>query len=198
MRRALQRGGKASGTGWGVASASDVRPLRAARQADRGGHRVPRLLAEHGRPVVRSLLPSPRRIELRDAGAAQQLDRRVEPQDHPVAGRVTRGRLWQGWWDHELDATIDLGRVRPIGSVSLSFLENEGAWIVPPDSVEIFVSRDGEAWTGVEGDGIGTTNMADSTEARFLRFRVTRGILPVGHPGAGQPGWVFADEIVVR
>ena len=106
--------------------------------------------------------------------------------------------IWQGWWDHDLDATIDMGRVRTIRSVSLSFLENEGAWIVPPDSVEIFVSRDGEAWTGVEGDGAGTTDMADSTEARFLRIRVARGILPAGHPGAGQPGWLFADEIVVR
>jgi hexosaminidase len=106
--------------------------------------------------------------------------------------------IWQGWWDHDLDATIDLGRVRPIRSVSLSFLENEGAWIVPPDSVAIFVSPDGEEWTEVEGDRDGTTDMADSIAARFLRVRAARAILPAGHPGAGQPGWLFADEIVVR
>jgi hexosaminidase len=106
--------------------------------------------------------------------------------------------IWQGWWEHDLDATIDMGRVRTIRSVSLSFLENEGAWIIPPDSVSIFVSRDGEAWTEVEGDRDGTTDMADFTETRFVRIRAARAILAVPHPGAGQPGWLFADEIVVR
>jgi hexosaminidase len=122
--------------------------------------------------------------------------------------------VWQGWWDHDLGATIDLGRLQSIRSVSLSFLDNEGAWIIPPDSIAIFLSPDGETWT--EADGEWTTedprgsepgqaraalsfrDPADSPEARFIRVDGVRAALPAGHPGAGGPGWLFVDEIVVR
>jgi len=122
--------------------------------------------------------------------------------------------IWQGWWDHDLDATIDLGRLRPIRSVALSFLANEGAWIVPPDSVALLVSRDGEVWRGAGGEwrtkdhrgsGPGRTSAtlpvpdpADLAGIRFIRIAATRAILPPGHPGAGQSGWLFVDEVVVR
>ena len=37
-----------------------------------------------------------------------------------------------------------------------------------------------------------------AAEARFVRIEATnRGILPEGHPRAGSPAWIFADEIAV-
>lgn len=35
--------------------------------------------------------------------------------------------------------------------------------------------------------------------ARLLRVRVKNlGTLPAGHPAAGQPAWLFVDEIIVN
>ncbi|MFW6085166.1 MAG: discoidin domain-containing protein, partial [Gemmatimonadota bacterium] len=136
-----------------------------------------------------------------------------------------RDGIWQGWWDHDLEATIDLGRMRTVRSVELSFLENEGAWILPPDSVAVFLSRDGCRWTeigvdptgedppdaGTAGDGRARKvdvsfsvdgrahgDRAKLPEARYVRIQATRALLPAAHPGAGESGWIFADEIVVR
>ena len=42
-------------------------------------------------------------------------------------------------------------------------------------------------------------NAASPSAVRFIRVSARAGgVLPVGHPGAGQPAWLFADEVIVR
>lgn len=127
-----------------------------------------------------------------------------------------RDGVWQGWWDRDLDATIDLGNVRRVRTIELSFLENEGAWILPPDMVALSISRDGDSWDEMDaGWTVERSGKTDSDQAsrvtarlslidrreaaaRYVRVEAARAILPDDHPGAGDPGWLFVDEIVVR
>jgi hexosaminidase len=37
-----------------------------------------------------------------------------------------------------------------------------------------------------------------SKKARYIRVTAKNGLCPAGHPGAGKPAWIFADEIVVK
>jgi len=169
-----------------------------------------------GRPVV---LASPPDLRYPGTGPDALTDGLRGSENH-------RDGVWQGWWDHDLEATVDLGSVRTIRSVELSFLESEGAWILPPESVAVFLSMDGETWREVEdparanalddraapvGRGSGpasSTRISFSIDdrngrdglpaARYVRVEAARALLPAGHPGAGEPGWLFADELVVR
>ncbi|MBM3908617.1 MAG: beta-N-acetylhexosaminidase [Gemmatimonadetes bacterium] len=120
--------------------------------------------------------------------------------------------LWQGWWGPDVEAVLDLGAARRADSVSVRFLQNVRSWIVLPARVEFAWSVDGATWRDLGGvahtvpvmrEGAITRAFAaalpsDATP-RYLRVRArTAGPLPIGHPGAGQPSWLFADEIVVR
>ncbi|MDX1577534.1 MAG: beta-N-acetylhexosaminidase, partial [Gemmatimonadota bacterium] len=83
-------------------------------------------------------------------------------------------------------------------------------WIFFPRSVEFYLSSDGETWEMAgrrenaaepdrepEARRIGVA--VDGKAARYVRV-VARGVdpLPDWHAGAGEPGWLFADEIIVE
>ena len=118
---------------------------------------------------------------------------------------------WQGFLGDDLDATIDFGVSQPIKKISSNFLQRSGAWIFLPVEVEWFVSDDGsnfkplpavknEGTPTEEGTVIRTFSAgAVNTNARFVRVRAKNiGVCPPGHAGAGQPAWLFVDEIVVE
>ena len=117
---------------------------------------------------------------------------------------------WQGFYDQDVVATIDLGEIQPITYIYASFLQDTGPWIIFPREVIFEVSEDGEvfeeflraeapqppdsleATTSVYGGGIGDVLVL----ARYVRMRaVTYGSLPDWHLGAGNPSWVFVDEM---
>ena len=56
---------------------------------------------------------------------------------------------WQGYLGVDLDAVVDLGAVYHADSVTVSMLEDAGAWIFLPKQVEISVSDDGLNFTHV-------------------------------------------------
>lgn len=135
----------------------------------------------------------------------------------PSAGALTDGLLGsaghrdglsQGWWDHDLDATVDLGSVQPVRSVTLHTLQNVRSWILPPEAVTVYVSADGETWhthqarhtmaSGDESVRRVVIEVPVDGQARYVRVTAPRRALPDDHPGAGHAGWLFADEIVVR
>lgn len=121
--------------------------------------------------------------------------------------------VWQGWWEDDLTATVDLGSVVEIHSVGLGFLDNPSSWILPPERVAVSVSADGETWTEPRFSVENTAEPAKRDEGprtirhrvsfptvietRFVRLDVARGRLPTGHPGAGDAAWLFADEIEI-
>jgi len=80
-----------------------------------------------------------------------------------------------------------------------------------PQSVTFEISNDGKNFTelGTVKNTISpdekspviknfTLNVR-AQKARFIRATAKNlGVCPKGHPGGGQPAWVFADEIVVN
>jgi hexosaminidase len=121
--------------------------------------------------------------------------------------------LWQGWWGRQdVEAVLDLGAPRRADSIAVRFLQNVRSWIVLPARVEFAWSDDGSAWhplrdathgVPVAREGAIIHAFAAPVPAgitlRYVRVRaINAGPLPAGHPGAGQPSWLFGDEVVVR
>jgi hexosaminidase len=127
-------------------------------------------------------------------------------------GQTFNDGLWNGWWGPDLDATFDLDAVRPVTVVALSLLENVNSWIVYPDTLELFRSSDGDRWELVHRKILDRPVVQDASSrelfpfdlpadfrARWLRVVAKGGKrLPAWHSAAGQPAWIFADEIVIE
>lgn len=117
---------------------------------------------------------------------------------------------WLGWISSDLVATLDLGQPETINSISVQFLQNASvnSWL--PAEVKFEASADGtnyqllgtvNASSGekIIGPVIQTYQVKSGSAARYLRITgVNRGTCPDWHFAAGQPAWLFADEIVVQ
>ncbi|OOG71890.1 c-type cytochrome domain-containing protein [Algoriphagus sp. A40] len=117
---------------------------------------------------------------------------------------------WLGFREAPLEIEIFLdGKTSP-KELSLSILLNESAYLFPPESVEI--------WTGNPKDWQKqpTAAITQSQKIEDVRFGVLSfplpetpfekikirikpiSKLPSWHPGAGEKGWVFVDEILLN
>ena len=109
-------------------------------------------------------------------------------------------RRWQGFIGKGFDATVDLGRVRTVDSVSMTFMQQTGPEVFLPAAVELLLSSDG---TNFETAGIREPDSADRDKsncyadfvwsprrpARYVRVKARHG---------QRGGWLFTDEIVVN
>lgn len=118
---------------------------------------------------------------------------------------------WQGYNGVDLDATVDLGKVETVRRVAAGFLQDPDSWIFMPLSLEVALSVDGTAFTPagtienevderLEGTVVRDFAVAIApAEARYVRVRArNRGVCPRWHKGAGEPAFVFADEVTVE
>jgi predicted alpha-1,2-mannosidase len=130
--------------------------------------------------------------------------------DHQRGGDNFRTGVWQGYQGVDLVATVDLGAKQKINRLAGSFLQEYGSWIFMPKEVEFFVSDDGKKFRSVgkvanqiplnEEDAV-TQELAvrPRCEARYVKMAAkTIGTCPEGHPGAGQPAWIFCDEFIIE
>jgi len=129
-----------------------------------------------------------------------------------VRGSTFNDGFWNGWWGPDLDATIDLGAEHPIGEVALSLLEQVNSWILYPTEVELLLSRDGTTWSPMDRRALDPVVRPDGASRQQVRLTPPQGSrarwvrvvahggrrLPAWHAGAGQPAWIFADEVIVR
>ncbi|MFZ4521899.1 MAG: family 20 glycosylhydrolase [Bacteroidales bacterium] len=122
-----------------------------------------------------------------------------------------RDGLWQGFLGNDLDIIIDLGSEKPVNSVQANFLQNQRSWIFLPKVVEYSLSSDGKKYHSF--NEVPNTvsekevqaiiqpfnfQFRSNTKARYVRIKATNlGKCPQWHEGAGQPCWLFADEIVI-
>jgi len=118
---------------------------------------------------------------------------------------------WQAWNGSNAEVTIDLQQASEIKTISVSSLQNPGAWIFLPKKVEFFVSADGKTFQKV-GEAINDvdaltgavqrkvfTASFNPVSANFVKVVVQNlGKCPKGHGGEGKPAWLFVDEITVE
>lgn len=119
-------------------------------------------------------------------------------------------RDWLGFSGNDLDAIIDLDSLIMIHNVTFGALHNPGDWIFLPEKVEFELSTDGihyfsaprilthpDPVTGNEIINYSFNNI--NTEARYIKVIAKNiGVCPEGHPGAGEPAWLFIDELIVN
>ncbi|WP_299683220.1 FN3 associated domain-containing protein [uncultured Dokdonia sp.] len=116
---------------------------------------------------------------------------------------------WTGYFGTDLNTTIDLGAIKPIQHVSFSTMESVGSWILYPTDFTVYtsttkkgpfkkaaamkVSREGE---GGDTETKKVTLELSTTEARYVKVVIkNHDKLPEWHPAAGNPAWLFVDEI---
>lgn len=128
-----------------------------------------------------------------------------------IKGKQAVGKFWHGFDSQDLIATLDLGQSKSVSRISLGCMQQYGSWIFLPTTVKFEVSTDGQQFrevgnittdVPVSQGGHVTKEYTASFETSQVRYiRVTAKRLPVcpeGHPGAGKPAWLFADELVVQ
>ncbi|HSK13057.1 MAG TPA: family 20 glycosylhydrolase [Phnomibacter sp.] len=127
-----------------------------------------------------------------------------------IRGTFTVGKYWHGISGRDMVAIIDMGSITNISNISLGCLHKYSDWIFLPQSVTFEISDDGLRFMQmgmVSNDrsidvreAIHDFRMTApaGTKARYLRISAKNNLCPPGHPGAGKPGWIFADEIVVQ
>ena len=132
--------------------------------------------------------------------------------DGTLGTRDHQDGSWLGFRGDDLDARIDLGREMQVARVGLDCLNSQGSWILLPPWVEVQLSPDGVEWshagrveiplqrdpkTGVHRFEVAVDS--DQRSVRYIRIRAGNpGHLPEWHAGAGEPAWLFVDEVVVE
>jgi hexosaminidase len=116
-----------------------------------------------------------------------------------------------GWCDSDVEVIIDMSGTS-YSSVTLSGFAFKYDWIFPPTDMTISVSENGKDFTQIahaeyvlEGgidDGNGCqehTLTFPESSARYLKIHAgCIRELPEWHDGAGRPGFLFVDEIIVK
>lgn len=114
---------------------------------------------------------------------------------------------WQGFPGKPLTVVLDCGRVEALKGIRLGALQDTRPWIFLPREVRVETSVDGIAWNvaGAAGHEVPETQegahvhrfeVPFTAKARYLRIVAEPyGPLPVWHLSAGEPAWLFVDEI---
>lgn len=127
------------------------------------------------------------------------------------AGLDYRDPAWQGFWQDDLVATIDLEQPIAINRILLRCLQQTTAGIYLPTEVRFEVSSDGHGFRAVgtvrhqvpleQAEPLIHRFVLDlpAAKARFVRvFARNIGQIPPGHKAEGQKAWLFADELAVN
>jgi predicted alpha-1,2-mannosidase len=131
--------------------------------------------------------------------------------DYQRGGADFRTGRWQGYYGVDLEAIVDLGKSQSIQSISMGFLQDIDSWIFMPQQVDFFTSADAQNWrlVGKIGTPVEATDPepktadfraeTDGAKARYIKVVAHNiGQCPDWHKGAGDPAWIFADEIVIE
>ena len=126
-----------------------------------------------------------------------------------------RTGTWQGYWNEDVIATVDLGQLRSINEVSVNFLQDQRSWIFFPTQIECLVSSDGKNFSSIE-KGLRIIDatkpseevtidthqfLAFPKEVRYVKIIAKKlGELPEWHLGYPHDGrsWIFIDEISIN
>lgn len=117
---------------------------------------------------------------------------------------------WIGQEGKDLEFIIDINSNKSISEIHIGYLQNPSNWVFCPKIFEASFSADGLSFSNVissktstrindNNNFIDTLTIKSKQKARFIKVKIT-GIdkIPEGHPGVGNPGWVFIDEIIIN
>lgn len=121
-----------------------------------------------------------------------------------------RSGEWQGYFDQDFEAVVDLQKTLQVGYAGIHVLQEGSPWILYPKEVQIWTSLDGKEFSLAatvknerpvtlgpsETQRLGTTI---NRPARYIRVKaVNGGKLPAWHESAGNSSHLFIDEVIVE
>lgn len=134
--------------------------------------------------------------------------------DGIVGAKDFRTGTWQGYFDEDLVAIIDLGKTKPFKEVTVGFLQDQRSWIFYPTEVECYVSSNPRRfYKNLPKQVINSTKPSEEVDiknvtfemngysARYIKIVAKKlGKLPEWHLGNKHDGrsWLFVDEIQVK
>lgn len=126
---------------------------------------------------------------------------------------LARSSEFLGFNGTDLNATIDLGSEMDVSKVTVHVLEQNGSWIYLPSQIEVifipnvdYTDADLKNFPStkrpidpIAEKGTKTIAVENNQKCRYVKVLVKNyGIIPTGNAGAGNPAWLFVDEIEVQ
>ncbi len=113
---------------------------------------------------------------------------------------------WFGYKNDDMVAVIELDSIQDIRQVGMNTLNIKTNWIYPPKAVVFSVSEDGKQYKEVYKQSAFNQNGINQVRgnitpvrAKFVKMEAKRwGIIPAGGEGAGNPAWLFVDEMIIN
>lgn len=119
---------------------------------------------------------------------------------------------WQGYFENDFEAIIELKEKQKLFKLSAGFLQDQNSWIFMPSSVEYYASNDGVEYSKVavvkndileQEDGTILKNFTAAVNIEYKFIKVVAkniGLCPQWHKGYEHNGktWVFIDEIIIE
>ena len=124
-----------------------------------------------------------------------------------------RTGTWQGYWNEDVIATVDLGSQKPVNLIEVNFLKDQRSWIFYPTEVECLISKDGKNFKSISTHTFEYPTPSEDVNIKHLEFKQVKsdyryikiiakklGELPKWHLGYPHDGrsWIFVDEITIK
>jgi hexosaminidase len=116
---------------------------------------------------------------------------------------------WLGFQGKDIVATFDLKEATEISKIRFATNVVKGDWIMDARQVYVSVSDDGKTFREVGKEELPEMQMADkdglfvheidftSVKAKYVQVTIKKVNLPSWHGGAGNPAFIFVDEIEI-
>ena len=126
---------------------------------------------------------------------------------------LNRSTEFLGFSGTDMEAVIDLKTETDISKITLHVLDQNGSWIYLPKQIEVTylpnyditdevlknAPKEIKAIDPVKDKGIKTITVESKQKCRYVKVVARNfGIIPSGNAGAGNPAWLFVDEIEVN
>ncbi|MDD7913090.1 GH92 family glycosyl hydrolase [Polaribacter sp. MSW5] len=132
--------------------------------------------------------------------------------DGIVGAEDFRTGTWQGYFDTDVVAIVDLGKVKDIKEIEVGFLKDQRSWIFLPTSVQYSISINGKKFDPIFTPKLKKINESNKVEIEKVKAKVLKkaryikvvanklGQLPEWHLGYKHNGrsWLFVDEIQIK
>ena len=117
---------------------------------------------------------------------------------------------WQGYYDQDFEAVIDLKQTRHVNYIGVHVLQDISPWILYPKQVIFSTSEDGKNFVEMSAvqneidqrNGPAQTQLLGTNvnvHTRYIRVKaINGGHLPSWHESAGSPSHIFIDEVIVK
>jgi hypothetical protein len=130
-------------------------------------------------------------------------------------GNEFRTGDFQGYYNQDVVAVIEFKDAKTINSAGVSFIRDQKAWIFAPSKITIEASVNGTDYFTIAQQDLPQASPSDKNpfkdevlielehdkqlKYKSLRYTISNpGLLPSWHLGAGNPTWLFIDELLYQ